>query len=282
MKQRFLLFLSALLLALPASAALFTFAPLPMEDPATVIRQFKPLLSYLGQQTGHDFRIRHSRDYGELLRRFRAGEIDLAYLGPLPYVDLKAGFGAAMPLVHFLEKSGQADYTCALISAGMLNTRFGKGNMRVALTQPLSTCGYLAANTMLKAQGADLNKSLFRYLGTHDDVALSLVRGDYDLGVVKTALARRYGHLGVRIIRETGRLPAFSLIVNSSRIPKRDLDAIRSALIALRPADNPADARITATWGENIRHGATPALDADFDSVRRMRGKLRIPEQGNF
>ena len=282
MKQRFLLFLSALLLALPASAALFTFAPLPMEDPATVIRQFKPLLSYLGQQTGHDFRIRHSRDYGELLRRFRAGEIDLAYLGPLPYVDLKAGFGAAMPLVHFLEKSGQADYTCALISAGMLNTRFGKGNMRVALTQPLSTCGYLAANTMLKAQGADLNKSLFRYLGTHDDVALSLVRGDYDLGVVKTALARRYEHLGVRIIRETGRLPAFSLIVNSSRIPKRDLDAIRSALIALRPADNPADARITATWGENIRHGATPALDADFDSVRRMRGKLRIPEQGNF
>ncbi len=261
---------------------MFTFAPLPMEDPATVMRQFKPLLAYLGQQTGHDFRIQYSKDYGELLRRFRAGEIDLAYLGPLPYVDLKAGYGAAMPLVHFLEKSGQADYTCALISAGMLNAGFDKRNMRVALTQPLSTCGYLAADTMLKAQGADLHKSLFRYLGRHDDVALSLVRGDFDLGVVKTALARRYEHLGIRILMETERLPAFSLIANSSRIPKRELEFIRSELIRLQPASSSADARITATWGENIRHGATPAHDADFDSIRRMRGKLRIPEQGNF
>ncbi len=253
-----------------------------MEDPAKVMRQFKPLLTYLSSQTGHTFQVLHNKDYAELLRRFRAGEIDLAYLGPLPYVELKTDYPEATPVVHFLESTGQASYTCALFSSSMLNTRLGSGKTRVALTQPLSTCGYLAADQLMRQLDVDLDRQRYRYLGMHDEVALSVVRGDFDLGVAKTAIARQYEHLGIRIVGETGRLPAFSLIANAAKMPAHDRTSVRDALVRLRPLRSPADADITRTWGENIRHGAVTAQDPDFEPVRRMRGKSRIPEQGNF
>ena len=62
---------------------------------------------------------------------------DLAYLGPLPYVSLRSSYPNAEPLVHFLEKNGQASYSCALISAGE-KLPHPLRDKTFALTQPLS------------------------------------------------------------------------------------------------------------------------------------------------
>lgn len=264
------------------SAQNYVFAPLPMEEPDSVIRQYKPFLAHLERETGFHFNISYSRDYAELLRKFRDGTVDIAYLGPLPYVELKAAYPAAEPVVHFLEKSGKAKYTCALFTAGEENPKSKSGKARIALTQPLSTCGYLAADALLEQQHIDIERLHYRYLGKHDEAALSVVRGDFEWGAAKAAIARRYENLGIRIIRETAELPSFSLIANTSRMPQQHIDAIRQALIKLRPQDHPADASYTVTWGENVRHGAIRATDADFDPVRSMRKNTRIPEQGNY
>ena len=64
--------------------------------------------------------------------------------------------------------------------------------------------------------------------------------------------------------------------------PGVDDQALRKALTALKPLDDKDDAALTQNWGENIKRGAVPASDADYDAVRKLRARADIPEEGNF
>ncbi|MEW6514867.1 MAG: PhnD/SsuA/transferrin family substrate-binding protein [Pseudomonadota bacterium] len=252
------------------------FAPLPMESPETVSTQWKPLLDYLGKSLGEPVRIEYSDDYGKILDKFRAGKLDLAYLGPLPYVTLKEKFPAATPVVHFNEQNGQPTYSCAIVALEerKLALKNIKG-LRIALTQPLSTCGYLSTDGLLRRAGSDLEKNRYRYLDKHDAVALAVARGDYDAGGLKTAIGRKYLHLGLMVLAESPPLPSFALIANGTRLSAERIEQIRQALTRAQPGT-------TKSWGDNIRHGAVPANDRDYDAVRQLRGRADIPERDNF
>ena len=252
------------------------FAPLPMEAPEIVVSQWKPLLNYLESKLGLRLRIEYSKNYEEILEKFRTGKLDLAYLGPLPYVVLKDRFPAAMPLVHFNEANGQPAYTCTVVALAerKLDIRKLRG-MRVALTQPLSTCGYLAGDGLLRQSGTTLEANHYRYFDMHDAVAQKVARGDYDFGVLKSAIGRKYAHLGLTTLAETPPLPSFALVINSNRLSAETVDQLRAALVE-------ADSAVRAGWGDNIRHGAVPATDKDYDPVRRLRGQRHIPAKGNF
>jgi len=262
---------------LPAHAAEpLAFAPLPMETPETVAAQWKPALDYLGQALGTPLRIEYSESYASILDKFMAGKLDLAYLGPLPYVMLKERFPAAVPVAHFNEKDGQPFYTCAIVA--LAERKLAAQDLRgktFALTQPLSTCGYLASDGLLRRAGSGLEKNRYRYLGKHDAVAQAVARGDYDAGGLKTAIGRKYAHLGLHIVVESPPLPAFALVANGERLSPERIAALRAALIDAAPAQR-------ATWGDNIRHGAAPASDKDYDLVRKLRAHANIPEKGNF
>ena len=85
----------------------------------------------------------------------------------------------------------------------------GLQNKRIALTQPLSTCGYLSVSGLLRERKSSLEKNRYRYLNKHDAVALAIIRGEYDLGGLKTAIGKRYTHLGLKILAETPPFPGF-------------------------------------------------------------------------
>ncbi len=270
--------LSALIVGLAqAGEETLAFAPLPMEAPEVVVGQWKPLLNYLERKLGIRLRIDYSQSNEEILEKFRTGEIDLAYLGPLPYVVLKEGFPAALPVVQFNEANGQPAYACAVVALAerKLDMRKIRG-MQVALTQPLSTCGYLSAEGLLRQSGGTLEANHYRYLAMHDAVALAVVRGDYDAGVLKSAIGRKYAHLGLTTLAETPPLPSLALVANSTRVSAETVERLRVALVE-------ADSAVRAGWGDNIRHGAVPAADKDYDPVRKLlRGQRRIPPKGNF
>lgn len=256
------------------------FAPLPMENRETVVKQFRPMTDYLQQCLGISIEYVYADSYADILEKFRNGEIDLAYQGPLPYVELRASHPLAEPLVHFKEASGQAAYTCAL--AGFADSVFslnGLADKTVALTQPLSTCGYLSANGLLRRHGSGLENNRYRYLGKHDAVALAVVQGEFAVGGLKTAIARKYAHLGLTILDQTAPLPSFALVANKATLKPALLDRIRQALLAIDPV---RDRAMLAGWGDNIRYGALPADNANYDVVRELLGDVKIPDQGNY
>jgi phosphonate transport system substrate-binding protein len=270
-------FLALLLLTgLPAAAETLVFAPLPMETPYTVAAQWKPLLDYLEEQLGTSLQIDYSGNNDEVVEKFTAGHLDLAYLGPLPYVKLRKSFPAAEPVVVFREKDGASTYTCALIAAA--DSRLDLKSLkqkRIALTQPLSTCGYFSVQGLLQQQGRSLEENRYRYLGPHDAVALAVVRGAFDAGGVKTAIARKYAHLGLTVIAESPAMPGLALIANRNRLSAQRIEQIRQLLLH-------APVAVRQQWGDNIRHGVAPAADADYDGIRRLPMLATFPEQGNY
>jgi phosphonate transport system substrate-binding protein len=269
------------LMCSPLHARTLVLAPLPMESRETVLKQFMPMVVYLRQALGHEVIFDYSDSYEQILEKFRQGRIDLAYLGPLPYVSLKNACVEATPLVHFREADGQPSYTCAIVAeAGTGQKLEGLKNRKVALTQPLSTCGFLSTNGLLRERGSSLSQNLFRYLDRHDEVAKAVVRGEFDLGGLKTAIGRKYEHLGLKVLAETQPLPSFALVGNGGTMSTEELDAIRQALAGLEPSGR--DREMLAAWGENVRHGAVPASDADYDRVRTLLGGDPIPERGNY
>lgn len=257
------------------------FVPLPMQDRETVYRQFHPMTDYLAHCLDAEIQFTYCDSYRTVLDRFRRSEADLAYLGPLPYVELRASFADALPLVRFREAGGQATYTCALVTVAdaVFEPRFST-HRKIALTQPLSTCGYLSTAGLMHALGGDIEQNYYRYVKRHDAVALSVVRGTFDAGGLKTAIARKYAHMGLDILAETPPLPGFALVANGRTLTPRQRDRIRDALLALDPDGRDHDR--LAMWGDSIRNGAIPAADADYQVIRELSGERRIPVKGNF
>ncbi len=281
-----LVFFSCLILAEAStvtakSLPALRFAPLPMENREAVYKQFEPVRKYLEQITGRQVVFEYFDNYFYLLKNFIDENIDIAYLGPLPYVELHNKYPNITPLVTFRETSGQSGYTCSLIALSDSKLDLSTITKKeIALTQPLSTCGYLSVNGLLKKHGSDLEANNYRYLERHDAVALAVVRAEFDIGGVKTAIARKYEHLGLQILEETETLPGFALVSNNSTITTELAATIRDAFTALEP--NGKDKEMLSNWGKKLANGAVPASDAHYDIIRQLMGNIVIPEKSSF
>ncbi len=117
-KKTILLTLLAMIssIATTVPAETVRFAPLPMENRETLVKQNRPMVLFLEKQLNITIEFVFSDSYDDIINKFTEGQIDLAYLGPLPYVALRAKFNRAEPLIHFNESSGKPMYTCAIVT----------------------------------------------------------------------------------------------------------------------------------------------------------------------
>jgi len=257
------------------------FAPLPMEKGPIIITQVKPMLDYLQAQTGFSFEIVYQEAYQKILAQFEAEQIDLAFLGPLPYVILSEQYPAVRPLARFLNAKGEDTYTCSLVHLVDQESNDFKGK-KVALTQPYSTCGYLYTAHLLKQQGVNIEQTQYRYVGNHADVALGIIRGEFFTGGLKTSIGKHYNHLGLSIVASSKPLPGFVLVANLKTVSEDTRQAIANALLRLHPLDNEQDKQVTANWGEQFRYGSVASSDADFAEIRQEYRTITLPMQGNW
>lgn len=272
--------LLALFLSLsPIMAETLRFAPLPMEKAETVISQYLPMLDYLETQTGFSFEIVYSPDYQALLQSFKQGEIDIAYLGPLPLVQLHLQAAHATPFVRFLNANQQGAYTCALISRENSIQQIDqiRPSHTVALTQPLSTCGYLMTATLLKRQNLSLADMQYEYTGSHANSALSVIIGQHDIGGLKTSIARQYLFHGLKILAETRPIPGFALVANTDSVTPATMTTITQSLLALHPKNSEQDANTIRRWGQHLQYGVEPATIEDYDAVMEALKHTKIP-----
>ncbi|MDR3089302.1 MAG: PhnD/SsuA/transferrin family substrate-binding protein [Desulfobulbaceae bacterium] len=255
------------------------FAPLPGENHELAMGEYSPMLQELARILHRRVEFVFTGAFDELFDRFRAGEVDLAALGPLPYITLRERYAAAAPLALFRDAAGKTADACAIIAFGAAPLPLdGLHSHRFALTQTYYTCGYMAAQNLLRAHGSGLEHNRFHYFISQESVVLAVVRGEFDGGCVRTTTARQFSHLGIRIIDETPPLPGLALVANTETLPEKDRQIIRDFL-------TDSDLRRTnkagfAAWGETVRYGAVAVSDADYDATRRYRGAMAIPAKG--
>lgn len=261
-----------------AAAEPLRFAPLPRESAEVVLRQFLPMTEYLEQHLGRSIEYVYFDHYDEILQAFGAGEVDLAYLGPLGYVRLRDSYSIADLVVQFNEAHGDPHYRCVLVAAAGETVRDVTGaSATVALTQPLSTCGYLGTDALLEEAGsAGLAARDYRYLGSHDAVALAVVAGEFEFGGMKDSIAHRYEAVGLDVVAETAPImPGHVLAANSGTLSTEVREQIGRLLRDAPPA-------VYSEWGEPTRYGAVAVEDADYDVIRRMGGLGPIPGKASL
>ncbi len=245
----------------PAAGRELVYAPLPIEQPETVIAANRPLVSYLSKQLNLPITIRYEKDYEDILRLFQQGKIDIVHLGPLPYVILKNNYAKAVPLAAINEADGKGTYTCAMVTAFDGPVSVKQVRRSIAFSQPLSTCGHLTAGYLLDKHGIKLEALHHEYLGNQDQVALAVVKGNYEVGTIKTAVAKKYRNLTLRIIEETPAFPGFLLVANKATVTPEQISKISKILLSTTAKDSAG-----LVLG---RYGFSPAIDSSYDLIRQ-------------
>jgi len=252
------------------------FAPLPTENRKTVITQFYPMVKYLEKVLNIEIKIDYNDNYHDIIQKIKQGDIDIAYLGPLPYIITTMQYPNLNPIVSFKNKNGKSFYTCSLTTFISNNTEINKiNNETIALTQPESTCGYLSVNSILHKNNVNIEDNKYRYIGTHDEAALSVIRGEFSFAGVQTRIAHKYVHLGLKELAKTTPIPNFALVANLNAVNDEMLQKIKKAMLRV-------DEKELATWGGNIKYGCSESKDKDYDDLRKLRGLKEIPSKGNF
>lgn len=228
--------------------------------------------SYLESKISIKINYIYKKDYQDILEGFKDGSIDMAYLGPLPYLSLKKEYEFIEPIIIFKQDDGSSKYRCAL--AKFKEDEFKRdSHIKVALTQPLSTCGYFMSSILLMENfNIDLSKQKYDYTMSHTNALIGVVKGEFLIAGARESTAKLYETLGIEIIAKSKLLPGFSLVVNTKTLTKDQIRSIRDALLELPKSDVKELRGILANGVERASKRDYDGLDID----------VYIPQRGNI
>lgn len=272
-----ILFLLFMCVSVFAKTPTIKLAPLPMASATKTVKIFSPFARHVSSILGKKVDIVNFIDYGSILRALRQNHIDLAYLGPLPYATYTLKRNNIAPLVGFFEKNGKKGYRCVLIASKLDDVRPKIiKDKKVALTQPLSTCGFFMTQKLLrKYANISINDMRFAYLKKHTNVAINVLRGNFLLGGVKDSIANDYKSLGLVVLEKSDLLPSFILVANTNTLNKETIELLRHRLL-LTPKE------VFSRWGSKISHGMFGINPSDFDIIKKTLKNMHIPQKGNI
>jgi phosphonate transport system substrate-binding protein len=266
-----------------------TFAIHPYLPTIEVVERFMPLVNYLSRETGYPIEIHVSKTYQEHIQNVGRDEFDLAYVGPAPYVTMVRQYGRK-PLLSRLEVNGSPTFRKPLLSRLEVNgsptfhgyiivrkdssirTIANLAGKNFAFVDPNSTMGHKVPRYMMWKEGVDVkNLSGYTFMGTHPNVALGVLAGDFDAGAVKEEVFHEYEKRGLRGMKMT---PALSehIFVTSTKMPVAEVEALRKAMYKLKESETGRNA-ITAI--KSSATGLVPVQDTDYDNLRDIMDTLK-------
>ena len=241
--------------------------------PSSEIQQrFTPLAKYLGELMARPVVVRVGRDYDEHMTAIGTNAVDIAFMGPAPYVLMVAHYDKK-PLLARIEVDGKP------LLGGVIIARTGdplrglsdlKGR-RFAFGDRDSTMSSLVPQYMLQEAGVPLSAlASYEFLGGHKNVALGVLSGDYDAGAVKQEV---FDELAPRGLRVLATMPTVSehLFVARSNLPPPQIERLRQGLLDLKT--HPQGKSIMQSIHKGMT-SMTPVSDADYQSLRAIMRAL--------
>lgn len=251
--------------AAPAPLILAVHPYLPV---AEINTRFSPLAHYLEQETARPVVIRVGRNYAEHIHSIGSDKVDIAYMGPVPYVKVVHQYGKK-PILARQEIGGQP-YLRGVIFVRQdspVQTLAALKGMRFAFGDPDSTMSHVVPLRMLETAGvpeASLGHSDF--LGAHKNVALAVLAGDYDAGAVKQEVFDEMSSKGLRSLAISPPVPDHVFITSAKLSPNLQ-NILRNALLKLK--DSAEGKKIMAAIHPGMS-ALVPANDADYDTLRAL------------
>lgn len=238
----------------------------PFKKPTELVKMFKPVADFIGQELGKEVKIVVGKSYEETMEKFKSGEYDFGYFGPAPYAILSQT-SQVVPLAR-IQNKGKGTFKGVLVvkqdsPIAALTDLKGKS---FAFVDKSSTLGHYVPHDMLLAEGislADLSK--YAFIGSHENVAKNVLLGRFDAGALKPSIAKKYLDQGLKILAESNPIPNH-LFLSSSQLDAGVRQQVKQALLK-------ADVSLLTPIKSSIT-GLEEVAPGDYDALRTLLVKI--------
>ncbi|MCF6289950.1 MAG: phosphate/phosphite/phosphonate ABC transporter substrate-binding protein [Desulfobacterales bacterium] len=209
---------------------------------------YKPMLSWLGEQVGCYFDFIGADSYEDMIDMVASGRVQVAGLGPVPYIEAKKKNPGLRLLLTELkwnrDKSRLVDvyhgYIVALKTRDDLNGLLDLKGKSFSFVDIHSTSGYQYPNALMREQGIIPARFFGKvyFLGSHPRVTDAIVAGSIDAGAtwdfnLEQAI-RKHGDV-FKIIYAPPPIPNLAIVAHPS-LPLDIQQKIQEVLPTIDPA----------------------------------------------
>jgi phosphonate transport system substrate-binding protein len=252
------------------TAADIKFGTVPRLSVPELQAMFNPLAEYLTREIGEKVTLVIPKNFDAVQELVIAGQMDIGFVNPLIYVQIKNKVNI-IPLALSSEvKSGTRLRGIIIVrkDSGIVKLQDLKGK-RFSFVDEDSPAGHIFQKLLLSRAGFDIKKDVIMmpYAKTHENVTMAVFNKNADAGGVREEqLDKMKGTLDVsqlKIVGYTDYFPNWPFFA-SGKLKKETADKIRAALLKLKPNDPQNDkilgpARLT---------GFIPVTDKEYDDLR--------------
>ena len=234
-----------------SSTTIYRFGIPPYQKGQTVdeIRQlYTPMLLWLGEQVGCVFDFIGANSYEEMIEMVAHGRVQLAGLGPVPFIEAKHENPELRLLLTELKwNSDQSEkidyyrsYTVALKSRADLSSLADLKGKVYAFVDRHSTSGFQYPNALMRRQGMVPEEyfSKLYFLGSHPRVTDAIAAGSIDAGSTwdfnLTQARKKHGDI-FKIIYSPPPIPNLTIVAHQS-LPFEVQEKVRKVLPTIDPA----------------------------------------------
>lgn len=239
---------------------------------------FAPLFAAVGRSAGITFELRVSQSYAAAVEALCAGSADVAFLGPLTYMQARER-GCAELLAVAVEDGRSTYYSGIFVrAASPVRTIADLKGRSVALGDMNSLSSFAAPLSMLLAHGLDPARDLGRvYLaGSHAQSVAALAQGQVDAAALSFESFDRAVRRGVidpravRVIARSAPLPNPPLALGA-HVPSATKARLRAAFAEAARAPGLRPDMIRGYGGERV-----DGYDVSFPETRFSAASMQI------
>ncbi|MDA8088736.1 MAG: phosphate/phosphite/phosphonate ABC transporter substrate-binding protein [Nitrospiraceae bacterium] len=235
------------------------FGVIPRDNPRIEYEKYQPLLDYLSKETHYRFELVLRKSYEDTVTDMGNGTIDMAFLGPITYLEAHKKYGA-----YCLLRPGGAYYRSVIIARkdSPFRAVSDLNGKSFAFGAVGSTAGDLVPHYLLASSGiTKKNLSAYANFDYDESVAKAVLSGQYDAGAVRNSSARKFCRLGLEIIGESEPIPAGPIVIGP-KVPIKVAEAVKKALERLNTGKH---REVLRDMG--LRQGFVRATENDYAGI---------------
>lgn len=264
MRKICFVFIMLVCFSLQINAETFRVGLYPYDSPSKLYKNFKTLLDYMEKHSGYKFEMVMARNYITHIRNVGEGRVDIAIMGPLPYVRVKDKFRniEAIAKLSFYDDRMNNILFIANSKYNISNLADLKG--KSFAFGDYNSCGshYFPRYVLLKSGIKLSDFKFYDFLGSHSKVVLAVANGDFDAGGVRSDIFYNYPNRNLKIIGGPFKIDPHVIVINN-KIDKHIVDKLKNILFNIN------DPNVLSNIENNFK-GFEIVKNEEFNTIRKI------------
>lgn len=172
-------------------------AVLPLYSPLTIYKRYEPLMRYLSEKTGYEFKLTIPENFEEFIKIVSSGKVHFSYQNPYTFALVSKRYPIKPLAITIGEDCTTEEGICGNEKfRGIIITRKDSGinkvedlkGKKIMIVSPKSAGGFLSQKIYLEKKGFNINRD-FKLIDAkrQEKVIIGVYRGDADAGFVREA-----------------------------------------------------------------------------------------------